>query len=274
MTRRCGTRWGGRGKRPRGLHKPSSIGFTSRRPAAVKGGEFSHAVALEKEAKEGWAKLLIGAWTPRCLDETCRKQVAGLASELVVTEKQLQRDNPDESSLAIQKMISGQFGPRFKKAVDDSKKRKAVAGDPNASPGARLQAMGCTHFLGGATRWLCHEAAPFDACVGYVKGGQATQCIHPPSKRWYPPKDGPAVAQNDREMPKPTTPTGPVRLQGNGGRPPILIGGNQKDELLREGCKTFLGRADDYLCTTDEGYDACLAIKKNGRARECRRPQR
>jgi hypothetical protein len=73
-------------------------------------------------------------------------------------------------------------------------------------------------------------------------------------------------------QPERTTPTGPIRIRpaGNDNPPPIRRV-DPKEALERRGCKYFLGRAGDWLCPTDAGYDACLAYKKDGRARECRR---
>src|SRR6266545_1984961 len=248
-------------------------GFAAEEVERAKQREIAVNRDITDGAAEGWAKLLIGAWTPRCVDQICRKEVARLGGELVVTEKQLQRDRPDESSLAIQKTISGQFGPRFQKAVDDSKARSKVAADPNAAPDDRLVAMGCKSFLGRKGRWLCYEPSAYDACVRYVDGHQAVECIHPPSKRRHPAEGTPALARNDRETPTRTTPPGPIRI-GDGGRsrPPIIRRSvDPMADLGGKGCKLFLGRPGSFLCTTDEGYDACRALKDDGRVKECRR---
>jgi hypothetical protein len=228
-----------------------------------------HEIAVNQDitddAAEAWAKLLVGSYTPRCADEECRKKVALLGEQFVVREKALQREHPEESSLAIQKMMSAEFGPRFQKLVDDSKKRVAVAGNPNAPPDERLVAMGCRSFLGRSGNWLCYEDAAYEACVRYARGGRAVECRHPPSQRQYP-EPGQVASNGGRPAPihiRPASAPSP--------KPPIRIGGNPSERLGPLGCKSFLGRKDDFLCTTDTGYDACLAFERNGRVRECRR---
>lgn len=81
-------------------------------------------IAKNKETTEnasgGWAQLAIGVWTPKCRDQRCVDEVKALAGEMAATAKKLQAEQPDSSSLNVQGQASKQFGPRFKKAVDDS----------------------------------------------------------------------------------------------------------------------------------------------------------
>jgi hypothetical protein len=41
--------------------------------------------------------------------------------------------------------------------------------------------------------------------------------------------------------------------------------------LVPSGCKYFLGRAGQYLCTTDQGYKTCEGLRAQGKPIQCRR---
>ena len=206
---------------------------------------------ITDDASEVWALLLVKKYTPQCADEPCRRYVSQLGDQYVARQKALQREHPEESSLAIQKRISGEFGPRFQKLIDDSHARVKVASSRNASPDERLSALGCKRFLGREGNWLCYDLPAYDACVRYVNGGEAKECRHPPTKKEYLGRAG-----------------------GRTGGAPIRIGGDPAERLRPLGCKFFLGRKDNYLCTTDAGYDACVDFKEKGRVVACQRAGR
>lgn len=66
-----------------------------------------------------------------------------------------------------------------------------------------------------------------------------------------------------------------VSVEPSSGPPRIKVpgGGAQAGDPARDlvDCKRFLGRADEYLCTTNAAQERCEAFRKAGRVRTCRR---
>lgn len=101
-------------------------------------------IAKNKEitagASDGWAQIAIGSWTPKCRDAQCVGEIKTLAAQMSATAKQLQAEQPDSSSLNVQGQASKIYGPKFKKAVDDSiarenwKKMGGGAGPVSVTP--------------------------------------------------------------------------------------------------------------------------------------------
>jgi hypothetical protein len=230
-------------------------------------------VAITDSTIGDWAKLLVASYTKRCHDEKCKGLVGNMGEQYVARGRALQRQHPEESSLGVSKMISAEFGPRFQKLIDDSAARVAVAQNQGAAPRDRLRALGCALHLGRDGIWLCYEDGAYDQCVRYVRSRDAEECTHVPTRRHYPDATGPQAGSGGRPAPiqvRPREERPPVQAQASP-RPPIRIPANPSETLERRGCKLFLGRADNWLCTTDAGYDACARFKAQGKARECRR---
>jgi hypothetical protein len=131
-----------------------------------------------------WEQLTNDVWSRRCADSPCVHEVSQIAAAMHKAAIARQAAEPDAGSSHIQLEINKEFTKKFEKAVDNSK----VRSDPNASPDARLLAMGCAHFMGVTNDYLCFDAPPYSACVRYAKKGQARRCVNSVTKEKYPAK--------------------------------------------------------------------------------------
>ena len=145
---------------------------------------------LSANAANGWAEIAIGYWSKQCADQQCKDEIVQLAGEMVVDVNALQQASPDESSLHVQGQVGKTYGPKFKAAVDASKKR-AILADPNATADQKLPVLGCSHFLGRATEWLCPAAGDGFANASDISGRarRSTACRRrasptAPTTRW------------------------------------------------------------------------------------------
>ena len=93
---------------------------------------------ITENASEGWAQIAVASWTPKCRDQQCVAEIKTLAGQMAATAKKLQAEQPDSSALNVQGQAGKLFGPKFKKAVDDSIARenlaKLKAGSTPANP--------------------------------------------------------------------------------------------------------------------------------------------
>jgi len=135
-------------------------------------------------AAGGWEQLAVGVWTKQCADVYCPSEIKSLAEEMKKAAIARQAAQPESSSLSVQGAIGKEYGPKFQKAVDNSKLRA----NPATPPDAKLIAMGCQHFLGRARQYLCTGIPQaYLVCVDYVKSGAADKCLAP-NQPMYPPK--------------------------------------------------------------------------------------
>jgi hypothetical protein len=144
---------------------------------------------ITAQAAQGWVELFIGAWTPRCAEDSCRKDIQAMAKEMAAESTRRQAASPDESSGHVQGGVLRDYGQKAQKVVDESKRRAAIIADPKARAEDRLPWMGCKSFLGRQGEWLCEGDPGFNACVVYVKGGTATNCLNHATSGEYMPFD-------------------------------------------------------------------------------------
>lgn len=157
-------------------------------------------VAKNKEITEnasgGWAQLAVGVWTPKCRDPQCVDEVKSLAAQMAATAKKLQAEQPDSSSLNVQGQASKLFGPRFKKAVDDSIARENLA---------KMKAGGAVRPVPQPTGPIGRPARP----VVVAPAPAATPApAAPPVIRRLPVR--PAPAPSPTATPTPAAKPGPV----------------------------------------------------------------
>ena len=67
-----------------------------------------------------------GIWSGRCLDKLCRTNVSLLVGQMSTEARQLQKADPEISSLGLSGKLGPPYGLKFKKEVDDSKARAAA----------------------------------------------------------------------------------------------------------------------------------------------------
>jgi hypothetical protein len=271
---------------------------------------------ITAQASLGWADLYVGAWKPKCADEACRNEVQALGSAMVVEAKQLQAKEKDESSSHIQGQLGKEYGAKFQKSIDDSKHR-LIAADPKAKADDRLPWLGCKPFLARPGEWLCQGDPGFDACVGYVKSGTATNCFNGTSKGHYMTFErlvaflgnvgckhqgsgrefecasekamddcgqlntgGSQIVCNAPQAhkdvrtstasPRPVDTRVTSHTERHDSAPPIRLPVDVKAELGKQGCRSYLGRDDEYLCPRGPAFDACEGFQKKGQAKLCR----
>jgi hypothetical protein len=135
------------------------------------------------KAAVAWEQITNAVWSKLCADFACVQDVAQIAADMHKAAIARQAAEPDSSSLMVQGEIRKEYGPKFQKAVDNSK----VRADPNASPQARLSAMGCKLYLGRPNEFQCLDAA-YATCVGYAKKGQTKRCYLAGTYEKYPVK--------------------------------------------------------------------------------------
>lgn len=139
---------------------------------------------ITANAAPAWVILINGVWGPQCADSPCRTEIDSLARAMTQRAATLQAQQPESSSLNIQGQAGREFGPQFKKAVDNSVLRQNV----NLPADQRLLAMNCTHFLGRAKEYLCSGPFPaYDICVDYAKTWQVDACMAPNRPRFVKP---------------------------------------------------------------------------------------
>lgn len=102
---------------------------------------------------------------------------------------------------------------------------------PSKSPDQALLDAGCNRVPGKPGAYDCFTQIGFDICNSYKNQGQATAC----------------TTKLDQLTQK-----------------------RMDDALFSQGCKRFLGRPDQYLCTTQRGFDSCETFRKAGKAKECK----
>jgi len=99
----------------------------------AKAGPQAQAVILEGQARKaeaasnGWAQLAQAVWTKQCMDKQCYDEVKTLAAQMGPRAAAVRKANPDESDLKVQSIVNKEVGPKFSKAVADSKVRAATA---------------------------------------------------------------------------------------------------------------------------------------------------
>jgi hypothetical protein len=137
------------------------------------------------KAAVAWEQLTNAVWGKQCADFSCVHEIGVISADMRKAAIARQAAAPDDSSLKVQGEIGREYGPKFKKAVDNSK----VRADPQASPVARLNAMGCKFFLGRANEYVCLDASPgYATCVRYARKGEAKRCLLAGTRQQYPVK--------------------------------------------------------------------------------------
>lgn len=84
-------------------------------------------VRLTQKAGQGWAILAQEIWSKRCSDLLCVQNVGKLAKEMVQAAVEMQKQMPDESSLAVQGKVGPVYGKKFQAEIDASKARAVAA---------------------------------------------------------------------------------------------------------------------------------------------------
>lgn len=84
-------------------------------------------VRLTQKAGQGWAILAQEIWSKRCSDLLCVQNVGKLAKEMVQAAVDLQKQMPEESSLAVQGKVGPVYGKKFQAEIDASKARAVAA---------------------------------------------------------------------------------------------------------------------------------------------------
>lgn len=84
-------------------------------------------VRLTQKAGQGWAILAQEIWSKRCSDLPCVQNVGKLAKEMVQAAVDLQKQMPDESSLAVQGKVGPVYGKKFQAEIDASRARAVAA---------------------------------------------------------------------------------------------------------------------------------------------------
>lgn len=107
--------------------------------AIYAGAENQAAVLLAESAKRlvefnktntanaaiAWELLTNALWGKQCADVQCLKEVKTLSAQMRVAANLVQLAKPDQSSLAVQGTVAGEYGPKLKAAVTASKVRAA-----------------------------------------------------------------------------------------------------------------------------------------------------
>jgi hypothetical protein len=86
----------------------------------------SHA-RLTQKASHGWTILAQAVWTKRCSDLPCVQNVATLAAQMGQAAVDLQKQRPDDSSLAVQGEVNRAYGKKFQAEIDASTARTVAA---------------------------------------------------------------------------------------------------------------------------------------------------
>jgi len=68
-------------------------------------------------------QLAEAVWSKQCLDALCRTHVSLIAGQMIADARQLQKAQPDLSSLALSSKLGPPYGARFQKEIDASKAR-------------------------------------------------------------------------------------------------------------------------------------------------------
>jgi len=252
---------------------------------------------ITQDAAEGWEQIVVAKWGKECADAICVKAVQDLAKQMHAETLALQKAKPDASSLSVQGEIGRKYGPLYQAQIDASKKRVAVLNDPNAPPGARLSAMGCTAFLGRANQYLCEDEKAWRQCVDYVKADKADVCMSPKLGPYADAANtvsmlkGQGCAQQGSglvfacDASKPNAMTMCNKFKANGeavvcnvaaaSNPATSTDTNAPPatKLGAMGCKSFLGRANQYLCEDDKAWQQCVSYVKADKADVCMSPK-
>jgi hypothetical protein len=133
--------------------------------------------------------------------------------------------------LATVLQITAQAGNSDDPPKIDTRPLKKVVSDS-------LFKLGCKNFLGREDEYICTTKTGETFCEAFKQAGEAKDC-----KR----AEG-----------------GPKRIA-----PPLEQ--SVRDSLFSLGCKSFLGREGDFLCSTREGQVTCEAFQKDGKVKACRK---
>ena len=74
---------------------------------------------------DGFGQFAEVVWSKQCLDQLCRTNVSLLVGQMLSDARQLQKADPEVSSLGLSGKLGPSYGLKFKKEVDDSKARAA-----------------------------------------------------------------------------------------------------------------------------------------------------
>jgi hypothetical protein len=150
------------------------------------------------------------------------------------------------------------FCEAFKKAGEVKDCKRSEAGPKRIAPpfdqivSNGLAELGCSHFLGRPDEYLCKNREASVACDAFLKNGDVKDCK---TAKPTAPKPDTTSEKADQGVPKIET-----RSQQT------LV----SDSLFKLGCKRFLGRESEYLCSTRTGEVACEAFKNSGEAKDCK----
>jgi hypothetical protein len=216
------------------------------KPRCQTAAEYQTYLERMRTENEAWCRQkrdqLHAAYVAKCRDDKCRLGAGLVAASLSADCVKAANNGKDPfGEPSVQPASQAWPGDGKYTTSLDRLVAESILRDPKASRPEVLAAHGCKPFLGRDLEALCPAGAAFSACKAFVDKNEMRAC---------------------RE----TGNAGATYVSKAAANP----GANLADRLRLNGCKPFLGRAGEWLCTEAAGLSICNEARTKGEKLTCR----